>query len=333
MKKRIIYGMTIIMTVSLVTGCGKELKKGEKVVAKVSDYEVTADDLYNEMKDKYAIKILIDKIDHELMDTKFKTDDAETKNIDDQIEQIKKSYSVKTDDEFKSVIKDIYGVDSEKELKDMLSLQYKRNLAIKDYVANKVITDEEVTEYYDSKIIGEVEVKHILILPNAKDEDSEDVKEQKENEAKDKAKDIIKKLDNGESFDKLAKKYSDDKATASNGGKIGKFSSTDNLEDSIVQAIASLKKGQYTKEPVKTTYGYEIVLKVSEKGKKEKSEIEKEIRNTIAEEKINKDNSASAYYKRLRDFRESNGLKFSDSSIEKLYNKYMDSLINTDNNK
>lgn len=332
MKKKFIYGMAIIMTVGLVTGCGKELKKGEKVVAKVSDYKVTADDLYNEMKDKYAIKILIDKIDHELMDTKFKTDDKETQNIDDQIKQIKLSYSVKDDDQLKSVIKDIYGLDSEKELRDMLSLQYKRDLAIKDYVANKVVTSEEVTEYYDKKIIGEVEVKHILIRPDSSENDNEDVKEQKENEAKQKAQDIIKKLDNGEKFETLAKKYSDDKASASKGGKIGNFTSTDNLEDSIVQALASLKKGNYTKEPVKTSYGYEVILKVNEKDKKTKEDLEKDIRNTIAEDKINSDTSTSAYYKRLRDFRESSGLKFSDSSIEKLYNKYMDSLINTDNN-
>lgn len=331
MKKRFIYGMAIIMTVGLVTGCGKELKKGEKVVAKVSDYKVTADDLYNEMKDKYAIRILINKIDHELMDTKFKTDDKETKNIDDRIEQIKKSYGTKTDEDFESIIKQIYGVETEKELRDIFSLEYKRDLAIKDYVANKVVTDEEVTEYYDAKIIGEVEVKHILIKPNTNEEDNEEVKEQKEKEAKEKAESIIKKLDNGEKFNTLAKKYSDDKATSSKGGSIGKFSSTDNLEDSIVQALASLKKGKYTKEPVKTSYGYEIILKVDEKGKKEKAEIEKDIRSTIAQDKINEDNSTSAYYKRLRDFRESNGLKFSDSSIEKLYNKYMDTLINTDN--
>jgi len=332
MKRKFIYGMAIIMAVGLITGCGKELKKGEKVVAKVSDYKVTADDLYNEMKDKYAIRILIDKIDHELMDTKFKTNDEETKNIDDQIDQIKKSYNTKSDDELNNIIKQIYGLDDEDELRDMLSLQYKRDLAIKDYIANKVVTSEEVTEYYDNKIIGEVEVKHILISPNSKEEDNEDVKEQKENEAKEKAASIIKKLDNGESFDKLAKEYSDDKATASKGGKINKFSSTDNLEDSIVQAIASLKKGKYTKEPVKTSYGYEIILKVSEKDKKTKEEMEKDIRNTIAEDKIKQDSSSSAYYKRLRDFREDSGLKFSDSSIEKLYNKYMDSLINTDNN-
>ena len=330
MKKRVIYGMTIIMTIGLVTGCGKELKQGEKVVAKISDYKVTADDLYNEMKDKYAIKILINKIDHELMDTKFKTDDKETETIDNQIEQIKKNYNTSNDEQFNSIIKQIYGVETEEELREMLSLDYKRNLAIKDYVANKVVTDEEVTEYYDSKIIGEVEVKHILISPDSKQEDSDDVKEKKENEAKDKAIDIIKKLDKGESFDNLAKKYSDDKATAEKGGSIGKFSSTDNLEDSIIQALASLKKGKYTKEPVKTKY--EIILKVSEKDKKSKNDIEKDIRNTIANDKINADNSASSYYKRLRDFRENRGLKFSDSSIEKLYNNYMDSLINNQNN-
>lgn len=332
MKKRFIYGMTIIMAITIITGCGKELKKGEKVVAKISDYKVTADDLYNEMKDKYAIKILIDKIDHELMDTKFKTDDKEEENIDNQIKQLKESYSIKTDEDLNSIIKQIYGLDNEKELRNMLSLNYKRDLAIKDYVANKVITDEEVTEYYDSNIIGEVDVKHILISPKANEEDSDEVKEQKENEAKKKAEDIIKKLDNGESFESLAKKYSDDKATSSKGGSIGKFTSTDNLENSIIQALSSLKKGKYTKEPVKTTYGYEIILKVSEKDKKEKSEIERDIRNTIAQDKIDEDNSTSAYYKRLKDFREANGLKFSDSSIEKLYNEYMDSLINTDDN-
>ena len=332
MKRKIIYSIITILVVIVITGCEKELKKGEKVVAKVSDYKVTADDLYNEMKEKYAVKILINKIDHELMDTKFKTDDKEEEEIDNKVKQLKESYSVTTDDEINSIIKQLYGLENEHELRDMLSLNYKRDLAIKDYVATKVVTDDEVTEYYDAKIIGEVDVKHILISPSASEEDSDEVKEQKEAEAKKKAEDIIKKLDNGESFDSLAKKYSDDKATASKGGSIGKFTSTDNLEDSIVQALASLKKGKYTKEPVKTTYGYEIILKVSEKDKQQKADIEKDIRNAIAQDKIDADNSSSAYYKRLKAFREANGLKFSDSSMEKLYNEYMDSLIGTDSN-
>ena len=41
-------------------------------------------------------------------------------------------------------------------LKSMLSLDYKRDSAIKDYVKEKVVTDEEVTTYYDTKVIGDV---------------------------------------------------------------------------------------------------------------------------------------------------------------------------------
>ena len=58
----------------------------------------------------------------------------------------------------------------------MLSLDYKRDLAIKDYVKEKVLTDEEVTTYYDTKVIGDVKASHILKKPNAKDSDSEETK-------------------------------------------------------------------------------------------------------------------------------------------------------------
>lgn len=330
MKKSAVYGITTLAIVSLLTGCGStKLKNGEELVAKVDGYKVTADDLYKSMKEKYAVETLINNIDHQLLDTKYKTNDAEEDAVNKQIEQIKKTYG-DNESVFLSVIKQLYNVESEDELRDIISLDYKRDLAIKDYVAKDVVTDEEVTDYYDNKVIGDVKASHILIKPNTSDEDSEEVKEQKENEALEKAKSIIKKLDEGEDFSKLAKKYSDDKATASKGGDLGYFNNDDNLDSDFVTAAAGLKKGKYTTEPVKTKYGYEIILKVKEKDKKSKEDLEDEIRKTLAEEKISSDNSTSAYYKRLRDFRESKGLKFSDSSIEKLYNKYMDSFINTD---
>lgn len=42
------------------------------------------------MKEKYAVKTLIDNIDHQLLDTTYKTDETETKAIENQIEEIKK---------------------------------------------------------------------------------------------------------------------------------------------------------------------------------------------------------------------------------------------------
>jgi foldase protein PrsA len=333
MKKKIIYGITTVLAISLLTGCGAaKLKNGEELVAKVDNYKISADDLYSEMKEKYAVKTLIDNIDHQLLDTTYKTDETETKAIENQIEEIKKTYG-SNDQIFEQIIKQVYNVESVDELKAMLSLDYKRDLAIKDYVKEKVVTDEEVTTYYDTKVIGDVKASHILIKPNAKDSDSEETKTKKENEAKKKAEEIIKKLDNGEDFAKLAKKYSDDKGTASKGGNLGYFNMDDDFEENFVSAAAALKKGAYSKEPVKTKYGYEIILKVNEKDKKKKDDLESTIRQTLADEKIKEDSSTTTYYKRLRDWRESKGLKFEDKELKKMYDKYMKTLTKEDENE
>lgn len=333
MKKKIIYGITTVLAISLLTGCGAaKLKNGEELVAKVDNYKISADDLYSEMKEKYAVKTLIDNIDHQLLDTTYKTDETETKAIENQIEEIKKTYG-SNDQIFEQIIKQVYNVESVDELKAMLSLDYKRDLAIKDYVKEKVVTDEEVTTYYDTKVIGDVKASHILIKPNAKDSDSEETKTKKENEAKKKAEEIIKKLDNGEDFAKLAKKYSDDKGTASKGGNLGYFNMDDDFEEIFVSAAAALKKGAYSKEPVKTKYGYEIILKVDEKDKKKKDDLESTIRQTLADEKIKEDSSTTTYYKRLRDWRESKGLKFEDKELKKMYDKYMKTLTKEDENE
>ena len=327
------YGITTVLAISLLTGCGAaKLKNGEELVAKVDNYKISADDLYSEMKEKYAVKTLIDNIDHQLLDTTYKTDETETKAIENQIEEIKKTYG-SNDQIFEQIIKQVYNVESVDELKAMLSLDYKRDLAIKDYVKEKVVTDEEVTTYYDTKVIGDVKASHILIKPNAKDSDSEETKTKKENEAKKKAEEIIKKLDNGEDFAKLAKKYSDDKGTASKGGNLGYFNMDDDFEENFVSAAAALKKGAYSKEPVKTKYGYEIILKVDEKDKKKKDDLESTIRQTLADEKIKEDSSTTTYYKRLRDWRESKGLKFEDKELKKMYDKYMKTLTKEDENE
>ena len=330
MKKKLIYSIGTIAAISLLTGCGAaKLKNGEELVAKVDNYKISANDLYNDMKEKYAVKTLIDKIDHQLLDTKYKTDKKETKEIDKQVKEIKDTYG-SNDQIFLQVIKQVYNVDTEEELRSMLSLEYKRNLAIKDHVKDNVVTDEEVTTYYDTKVIGDVKASHILIKSNAKNSDSEEEKTKKENKAKKEAEDIIKKLDKGEDFAKLAKKYSDDKATASKGGDLGYFNNDDNFEENFVTAAATLEKGKYSKEPVKTKYGYEIILKVDEKDKKKKEDIEDDIRTTLADEKIEADSSTTTYYKRLRDWREKEGLKFDDKEIEKMYNKYMKTLTKED---
>ena len=211
----------------------------------------------------------------------------------------------------------------------MLSLDYKRNAAVKDYVA-KHIEDAEIEEYYNSKTIGKITARHILIKPETKEDMSEDEKKKAEEKAKNEAIDIIKQLNEGKKFENLAKKYSDDAGTKSDGGKLEEFDNESDMDENFLDAAAKLEVGKYTEEPVKSQYGYHIILKEKEKDKPKLKKVKDDIKKTLAEEKLQ--NSATLQYEALNGYREEKGLKFSDSNLKKEYKKYMDRLINNTQN-
>jgi peptidyl-prolyl cis-trans isomerase C len=72
------------------------------------------------------------------------------------------------------------------------------------------------------------------------------------------AKDIIIKLNKGGDFSKLAGKHSTG-PSAVNGGDLGWFK-TDQMVKEFSLAAGKLKKGSYTKKPVKTQFGWHIIL-------------------------------------------------------------------------
>jgi len=134
-KKKIVIALTTLLAVSiLATGCGRkiEVKNGSKVAVSTSSGKITATEYYEKIKEK-DIGLLIDMIDHDLFDKKYKTSDEETENINNQVEQLK-SYSGDDEATYQSLLKQYFGVESEEELRDMLSLEYKRKLAVEDYL-------------------------------------------------------------------------------------------------------------------------------------------------------------------------------------------------------
>ena len=325
MKKKKVLGvvsLTLVLCL-LVTGCGENnatLENNHDVITSDSG-NITADTLYEELRDKYGISVLVDLIDHMILDEKYETDETETETINAQIEQMKAQYD---DETFNALIYQYYGLESEDELSDMLSLQYKRKLAIKDYVESTV-TDEEINEYYDDEVIGDMQVRHILISPETTDDMSTEEKEEAEEKAKKEAEDLIKKLDEGEDFAELAKEYSDDTGSASDGGLIDYFNKDDNMDEAFLNAAIKLEKGAYTEEPVQSTYGYHIILKTDQKDKPELDEVKDDIISTLAEEKLN--NDATLKYNALIKIRENAGIEFKDDSLKKDYDELMDQLI------
>ena len=150
-KKNIAFLLLIVAVCFLVTGCGKkaELEKNSTIV-KYDGGKIKAETLYENLRDKYGISILIDMIDHSILDKKYKTTDEETTYVDNQITKMKSQYN-NDDDTFLAAIKQYLGVSSVDELRDMIALEYKRNLAVEDYIKDS-IKDDEIQKYYDEEI-------------------------------------------------------------------------------------------------------------------------------------------------------------------------------------
>lgn len=322
-RKNISLGIISVMAITLLTGCGKEIevKNGSKVAVSVSGDKFTATEYYERIKEN-NISVLIDMIDHSLFDEKYKTDDKETEEINNQINQIKNYYG-SDESTFKNILQQYFGVDSEEELREKLSLEYKRNEAVKDHVKEN-LTDDEIKKYYDENIYGEAKASHILISVEAKEDASQEEKDEADKKAKEKAEKIIKQLNDGKKFEDLAKKNSKDEATASNGGDLGYFD-IDKMATEFADAVKKLEIGEYTKEPIKTEYGYHIILKTDQKEKPKLKKVKDDIKDKLTTNKLNDDNTL--YYNSLIKIRENNKIKWNDDVLKNSYNDYMNDLI------
>ncbi|WP_378948334.1 peptidylprolyl isomerase [Mesorhizobium sp. ANAO-SY3R2] len=111
-------------------------------------------------------------------------------------------------------------------------------------VAGK-ITDDEIRARYDKEIaaqtpVNEVHARHILV------------------KSKEEADAIIKKLDGGEDFQKLANENTTDPSGKTSGGDLG-FFGPGQMVPEFEKAAMALEVGAYTKEPVQTQFGWHII--------------------------------------------------------------------------
>jgi len=113
------------------------------------------------------------------------------------------------------------------------------------YLKDHGPTDAEIRAEYDAKVAAapknEYRARHILV--KAEDEAV--------------ANDVIAKLGKGAKFDDLAKQYSID-PSKSQGGELGWFA-PGSMAPEFSAAVMNLKKGDYTKSPVKTQFGWHVI--------------------------------------------------------------------------
>ena len=114
-----------------------------------------------------------------------------------------------------------------------------------DFFANLTIGDDEMQAAYDNinKMLdgNEYRASHILL--------------EKEEEARE----VISQLDAGKSFSELAKEKSKDPGSAVNGGDLD-WANPQDFVPEFSEAMVGLEKGSYSKQPVKSQFGYHVIL-------------------------------------------------------------------------
>jgi foldase protein PrsA len=315
MKKKLL--IMSLCGLLIVTGCGTrvKLKNGEKVVASVKGYKVTAEDLYEKLSSKNGETALISMIDEYIANKEVKDNNSASEYADSQLTQIKSQYE-NSGSSFKDALANA-GYSSEKQLKNELALEYKKNEVVKKYLRSE-LSDKEIKDYYDNNIFGTITARHILIKPNVDDNASEEKKKAAEEKALNKAKKIIKELDNGAKFTDLVKKYSDDKGSKNDGGLISNFTK-DSVVSEFFEASNELKNGEYTKTPVKSEYGYHVILKVSSTKKPSLKSSLDDIKDNLVESKMKEDStiSTSTWVKVRKKYK----LSIADDKINSEYKK------------
>jgi peptidyl-prolyl cis-trans isomerase C len=129
------------------------------------------------------------------------------------------------------------------QLLKMESLNVLEQALSQKYLANKQPTDDELKAEYDAEVAKlpktEYHARHILVATQPF------------------AQKIVERLKKGEKFEDLAKAESMD-SSKTNGGDLGWFT-LDHMVKPFADAVANLKDGQYTTDPVQTQYGWHVI--------------------------------------------------------------------------
>lgn len=267
-NKKIILPILGIVLIALIVVAVILVQKSN-TVASVDGEKITQNDLDEALNKQYGTSILQTLIANKVVDLeaekeKIKVTDKEQKaELDDLIE------SSGGEDAFNAAL-EANGA-SKADIEEELS----RYLKIKKLLEPRIeITDDQIKSYFDENKASfdtpeQVEASHILVA----DEKT--------------AKEVKKKLDDGEDFADLAKEYSTDTATKDNGGELGYFSSGQMVEE-FEKAAFSMDVDEIS-DPVQTDNGWHIIKVTGHKDAVEAKldDHKDEIKDALFEQQMN----------------------------------------------
>src|SRR5690625_2353834 len=266
MIKKLVIAAAISIGVVGLAGCSND--GDPEVVVKTDAGDITKEEFYDALKEQQGEQVLDEIVTLKVLEENYEVSDEE---VDEEINSFKEQLG----DKFEMWMQK-QGFTDEDSLKKVIKLSLLQEKAASEDVE---VSEDEMKKRYE-KMKTEIEAQHILV-------DDEET-----------AKEVKKKLDDGEKFKDLAKEYSKDEANANEGGNLGFFS--------VGEMVPEFEEAAYDMEideisdPVMTQHGFHII-KVTDKRDSEedigsfednKSQIKRELLNekidpVQAQEKIN----------------------------------------------
>ena len=273
-----------------------QLKNGEEVILEIKNKKFTANDLYKELKENNGSETLFNMIDLAILYDKYPDlKDEATSYASEQSEQIYASYQSYygyTKDEFLAT----NGFADEAAFLERLKEEYYYKYYYDEYVG-ATITDKEINKYYKDHVFGEAGV----YVFSATDEDND-------------LENVRKSLKSGKTFDEIKAKYS---SVYSYFYESVTFKDTDTLTQTVLDKIASTKKGKYSEVFADDMYGSVVVYVVDKKAKDELDKVKDDIVSMLVLDK--QENDGELYYKAFLELRDNYDLNIYDTEIKKMY--------------
>ena len=192
--------------------------------------------------------------------------------LDERLDELKEQFFEGDEEAYKAELEK-QGLTEEQVLKDLRTRMLSEKI-FEEITSEVEVTDEDIQAYYEENKAqfeqpASREVRHILVKTQAK------------------ANQIHRQLENGADFAKLAKEFSEDPASAEQGGN---FTAQKGATVAPFDEVAfELETGELS-DPVKTQFGWhviEAVADVEDAATQELAEVEEQISTTLLEEKKN----------------------------------------------
>ena len=292
------------------TGIAK-LKYGDETLATVDGKSISTQTIYEKAKKTQGLTLLISEVDKAILNDMYELTEKEEEEVKEEAEYYIEYYTAMgySEEEFLSG----NGFANYEEFLDDIRANKKSTKYLYDYL-EKQLEPGAVQKYYDENkdSIETYDSEHILVKISDTVTDEE---------ALALANEIIAKLNEGKTFDEVVEEYGD-RITHEELGYQGKTAS---LEQSYIDELVALKDGEYSKTPIKTSYGYHIVHKLATSTFED---LRGTIIETLSEELLTADENLM--YKAFVELRKEKNLAIHDEDLNKQYEEYCDNLYSTE---